>query len=85
MGSITDLGNYLESSKLQSYDDQQEWFEKRDEIKSIIADILKTNTTDHWVSLLRSHGYWCSEVLNWEQLLRVLNSFRRSNVLINMN
>lgn len=69
MGSITDLGNYLESSKLQSYDDQQEWFEKRDEIKSIIADILKTNTTDHWVSLLRSHGYWCSEVLNWEQLL----------------
>lgn len=69
MGSITDLGNYLNSDILKSFTCKEDWFKRRDEIKEILSKILVTDTTEHWLHLLQSHNYWCSDVLSWEQLL----------------
>jgi Predicted acyl-CoA transferases/carnitine dehydratase len=43
-------------------------FQKRDEIKAIIRDVLKHHTTDHWLSLLHKHHLWAAEVKDWKQL-----------------
>lgn len=69
MGSITDLGSYLNSDILQSFTCKEDWFKRRDEIKEILSKILVTDTTQHWLHLLQSHNYWCSDVLSWNQLL----------------
>ena len=45
------------------------WFTARDEIKSIIATRLATETTDHWLAILEPADVWCAKVLNWEDLL----------------
>ena len=69
MGNITLLGELLSCSGLSSYPDPKMWFDQRDEIKQVLADHLKDNGTAHWLSILEPADIWCSEVLNYEQLL----------------
>jgi crotonobetainyl-CoA:carnitine CoA-transferase CaiB-like acyl-CoA transferase len=68
MGSVVRLGELLQCEPLESYKVPSSWFEKRDEIKQIIAGHLKDKTTREWINRLEPNGYWCSDVLNWEQL-----------------
>jgi CoA:oxalate CoA-transferase len=70
MGLVTRLGELLGCPALTAYSDPKSLFEKRDEIKGILAQHLRTNTTAHWLSILEPAGVWCSDVLTWEQLLR---------------
>ena len=69
MGSLEQLGRLLEIDRLSEYDQDKDAFVKRDEIKLIIADKLKTGTTAHWIEILESEGYWCSDVYSWERML----------------
>ncbi len=43
-------------------------FEKRDEIKKVIAAHLRTQSGNHWLTQLRQRDLWAAEVLNWQQL-----------------
>lgn len=70
MGSVVSLGNLLELPALASYADPESWFTVRDEIKALLREHLKHHTTQHWLDRLVPADYWCSEVLNWEQLFR---------------
>jgi crotonobetainyl-CoA:carnitine CoA-transferase CaiB-like acyl-CoA transferase len=70
MGSVTRLGELLHCPALLDYSDPQTWFTQRDEIKGILADHLKTQTTVHWLSLLEPADIWCSDVFAWPQLLQ---------------
>jgi len=87
MGSVTRLGELLNCPHLAKYSDPKTWFIKRDEIKGILADHLKTQTTAHWLSILEPADFWCSDVLNWSQLVRheafksldMLQEVRRDN------
>ncbi len=87
MGSVTRLGELLNCPPLAKYSDPKTWFIKRDEIKGILADHLKTQTTAHWLSILEPADFWCSDVLNWSQLVRheafksldMLQEVRRDN------
>lgn len=69
MGSVEKLGHILGSERVASYSDSSEWFTKRDEIKLAIQNVLETDTTDHWLSLLQAEDYWCSDVYTWEDLV----------------
>ncbi len=48
---------------------REDVFNKRDEIKTQIANKLKTNTAKHWLSILEPADTWCAEVQNWPTLL----------------
>lgn len=70
MGSVTRLGDLLGCKALSAYSDPKSWFTKRDEIKQILADYLKTQTTDHWLRILEPADIWCSDVFTWPKLIQ---------------
>jgi crotonobetainyl-CoA:carnitine CoA-transferase CaiB-like acyl-CoA transferase len=69
MGSVTGLGELLDCPALLQYPDPHTWFTQRDEIKGILANHLKAQTTAHWLSILEPADVWCSDVFSWPQLL----------------
>ncbi|MFD2287670.1 CoA transferase [Pedobacter petrophilus] len=69
MGSIPQLGQLLGCHALLSYTNIEEAFDKRDEIKAILAGHLRTGTTATWLSKLEPADIWCSDVLNWNALM----------------
>jgi crotonobetainyl-CoA:carnitine CoA-transferase CaiB-like acyl-CoA transferase len=69
MGSVTRLGELLACPAMASYSDPKSWFECRDEIKRILANHLKTRTTDEWLALLEPADIWCSDVFTWSRLV----------------
>ena len=69
MGSIPVLGNLLECDELKEFKEISEAFNKRDIIKEILANHLKTGTTEKWLSVLEPADIWCADVLNWKQLM----------------
>ncbi|MDQ7949082.1 MAG: CaiB/BaiF CoA-transferase family protein, partial [Pedobacter sp.] len=52
MGSIPVLGQLLQCSPLMAYPESAQAFTQREEIKSIIAEHLLTDTTEKWLSIL---------------------------------
>ena len=68
MGSIVVLGQLLGCKALESYEDPTEWATKRDEIKAILKDHLKSETADHWLEILEANDIWCAKVMNWDEL-----------------
>jgi len=68
MGSIPKLGELLGLAALAQFADPQTWFTRRDEIKRLLADHLKTQPTRHWLDRLEPADYWCAEVLDWNRL-----------------
>lgn len=68
MASLPALQTLLDIGGLAKYEEQGLTYSHRDEIKTILTKRLKTNTTDHWLSVLEPHGIWCSEVLEWPEL-----------------
>ncbi len=69
MGSVARLGELLGCQPLTTYTDVKTWFARRDEIKSILADHLRTQTTAQWLSILEPADVWCSDVFTWPKLL----------------
>jgi len=69
MGSIPQLGSLLGCEKLEDYIEVSEAFDKRDEIKAILANHLLSQTTEKWLSKLEPADIWCSDVLNWNALM----------------
>ncbi len=68
MGSVSRLGHILGCPELAAYTDESQWFQKRDEIQTVLARHLKGRPTSVWLTLLDEAGYWASAVLNWRQL-----------------
>jgi CoA:oxalate CoA-transferase len=67
LGRLADL---LQLEALAPYrDDPKSWFSSRDEIKAIIASLLETKPTSHWLGLLEPADIWCAKVLDWPELL----------------
>lgn len=69
MGSIPQLGTLLCCEALLAYSEVAEAFDKRDEIKAILAEHLSTNTNEHWLGILQIADIWCAEVLTWDKLM----------------
>jgi len=69
MGSIPQLGALLSCETLLTYTEVAEAFNKRDEIKAILAEHLLTNSNEHWLGILQAADIWCAEVLTWDKLM----------------
>lgn len=69
MNSITVLGELLKIPSLTHYNESFEWFSKRDEIKLILADHLKMQSTRYWLNILEPADIWCAEVLDYGSLI----------------
>jgi crotonobetainyl-CoA:carnitine CoA-transferase CaiB-like acyl-CoA transferase len=70
MSDIVVLGTLLDCNTLKQFGDSKEWFNKRDEIKAIIAEHLVTNSASHWLSILEKADIWCAPVLDYDSLLQ---------------
>lgn len=69
MGNILVLSNLLACPALKEFTNPADWFSRRDEIKSILATHLATQTTAHWLSILEPEDIWCARVMDYEQLM----------------
>jgi CoA:oxalate CoA-transferase len=68
MTHLPTLGKLLDLPALQEISNSAEGFQRRDEIKRIIAPRLKEHTTEHWLEILNAADIWCAEVLDWPKL-----------------
>ena len=55
-------------------------FERRDEIKHVIADHVAGQPTAYWLSRMQPLDIWCAEVMNWPALLKN-EAFHRLDML----
>jgi len=69
MGNIVELATLLSCSDLLVFSQSAEWFDKRDDIKTILANHLVTQTTQHWLSILEPADIWCAQVLEYKELV----------------
>lgn len=67
MGPLGPLAEALQCPALNKSD--SEAFSQRDAIKAVLAEHLRTQTTDHWMKRLNAAGIWASEVVDYDQLL----------------
>ncbi len=68
MGSVVRLGELLDCPALTGYTNPTSLFDQRDEIKSILVQHLKHQTTEYWLSILEPADVWCADVLTWDRL-----------------
>ncbi len=68
MGSIPVLGELMSCEPLLYFKEIPSWFTERDKIKAILANLLKTQNTQHWLDILEPADIWCAEVLDWKRL-----------------
>jgi CoA:oxalate CoA-transferase len=69
MGSVPRLGELLDLPALLAYEDPKTWFTARDEIKALLAQHLKKQSTQHWLEILEPADVWCADVFTWPRLL----------------
>ena len=78
MTHIVKLAELLQCEALKQFTNPDDWFNRRDEIKQLLADHLISHTADHWLRILESADIWCAPVLDYDRLIkeegyRVLN------------
>ncbi|MGH9746645.1 MAG: CaiB/BaiF CoA transferase family protein [Candidatus Acidiferrales bacterium] len=69
MTHLPTLGTLLGIPELAEVNTSADAFCRRDEIKRLIAERLRQETTEHWLGILDAADIWCSEVLDWPKLL----------------
>ena len=70
MGDILKLAQLLDCKPLEAYPDKAEWFDRRDEIKGILAGHLATRGADEWLSVLVPADIWCAKVMDYNDLMQ---------------
>lgn len=70
MTPVDHLMGLLEMDAAADYADPAVAFSDRDKINALIADRFTQRTTQAWLDVLQPHDVWCSEVLNWDGLLK---------------
>lgn len=70
MGNIMVLKDLLGCEGLSPYKDSADWFNKRDEIKTILAEHLSHKSTKHWLSILEPADIWCAKVMDYDALIQ---------------
>jgi CoA:oxalate CoA-transferase len=80
MSHLPSLGSLLGIPELMQIVDSAAGFKRRDEVKCLIANRLRGQTTEHWLGVLDAADIWCSEVLDWPTLL-ASEAFQQLNML----
>jgi len=69
MMPIVKLKQALQCELLSEYS-ETEAFSKRDEIKTVITDCLKEQSTEYWMERLTKMDLWAMPVMNWDELTK---------------
>jgi len=69
MGSIPRLGELLGCAALLEYPEPSLWFDRRDEIKAVLADHLRSRPSRAWLDILEAADVWCAAALDWLTLM----------------
>lgn len=70
MARIPQLGELLDCPALTEYAQPDTWYTQRDEIKALLAEHLKTQSTQTWLEALEAADIWCAGVLDWDTLMQ---------------
>lgn len=68
MGAVPRLGDLLKCPALLEFTEPASWFNRRDEIKGVLRDHLKTHSSAHWLGILEPADIWCAEVMDYARL-----------------
>ena len=79
MMPLSKLAPLLDLPALADYT-ADEAFQRRDEIKSLIASRLEQKTVQGWLDILEPADIWAAEVLDWPKLLQT-SAFRQLDML----
>jgi len=70
MSDIPRLARLLECKSLEPFENSTEWFDRRDEIKTILTQHLLTRSADDWLSILQPADIWCAKVMDYKELMQ---------------
>ncbi|HEV8282947.1 MAG TPA: CaiB/BaiF CoA-transferase family protein [Chitinophagaceae bacterium] len=70
MTNIVRLAELLHCEPLKQFAHSNDWFDKRDEIKEILANHLKENTSRHWLTILEQADIWCAPVMDYDLMMK---------------
>jgi crotonobetainyl-CoA:carnitine CoA-transferase CaiB-like acyl-CoA transferase len=70
MSDIMQLATLLGCEPLKQFSDSNDWFNKRDEIKKVLADHLLTNSAALWLATLEKADIWCAPVMDYDKLVQ---------------
>lgn len=70
MGDIVQLATLLGCEPLMAFIDSNDWFDKRDGIKKILADHLLNNCLEFWLKILEEADIWCALVMDYDKLVQ---------------
>ena len=71
MGCLASLGKLIGCAALIPFADDADRFNRRDEIKAILADAFDDANDAAWLAVLETADYWCADVFNYDQLSRM--------------
>ena len=69
MNPVDRLGELLDIPDIAELTDPQSWWDRQDEIESLLAERLATDATDHWLAILDEADVWCAPVLTLDELV----------------
>lgn len=69
MAPVEKLATLLPLEALHNYSDPGDWFNKRDDIKSLLAEALAVKTTAEWLAILEPEDIWCADVYDYDDLV----------------
>ncbi|MCC7524688.1 MAG: CoA transferase [Chitinophagaceae bacterium] len=69
MCPVTTLGDLMKVASLRKYTNPDHWFDKRDEIKSILKEAFEQRPTAEWLAVLEPADIWCANVYDYNDLL----------------
>lgn len=68
MMPLEKLADALDCKVLDTYD-TNDLFTRRDDIKIVLTEYLKTQSTSYWLEALQKKDIWASPVFNWQQMV----------------
>jgi CoA:oxalate CoA-transferase len=80
MGSLVQLAALLECPALLAFTAAEDAFDRRDEIKELLAAHLRQRSTEYWLERLEAGDYWASDVFTWPRLMEH-DAFRALDML----
>ncbi|MFY0597879.1 MAG: CoA transferase [Cognatishimia sp.] len=79
MTPLNVVADLLKAPVIAEYS-QGQAFSHLNEIKQIVANVFKTQPTQHWLDILEPAGIWCAPVLNWVDFVKT-EGFEAANLV----
>ncbi|WP_406246838.1 CaiB/BaiF CoA transferase family protein [Microbacterium sp. M] len=69
MNPVPELGALLQIPELVALTDPDSWWDQRSRIETLIADRLRTDSTESWLTVLDAADIWCAPLHTVDELV----------------